>query len=307
MKAYIGERLCKEVRKYPHLYNCSMKQYKDIYMGYNSWIEIVQTLALLGQERYWNLVQRACVEHLCTRHVTSQSLFNTNHITRHPSLKRLWGMQVQPVSLWMGKHTILPNCSLSLWLNFIFEIVTVHGSVCSFCVRLCGWTRSLCLSALPSDRAPDEVIRTVTGVARLHCLYLAGISVVRCQIVFTLVVFLLSVSVFQVLRLFSPGRVSVSPWRVPTGLYSLPELETLHCRVYCTAGFTAPALPMISAPPLCFGVCTCTASLSSPPLCFGVKDYLFFTRNWISSFLYRDRNHQRNLTTVAQMLFLSLK
>ncbi len=25
--------------------------------------------------------------------------------------------------------------------------VTVQGSVCSFCVRLCGWTRSLCLSA----------------------------------------------------------------------------------------------------------------------------------------------------------------
>ncbi len=83
--------------------------------------------------------------------------------------------------------------------------------MCSFCVRLCGWTRSLCLSALPSDRAPDEVIRTVTGVARLHCLYLAGVSVVRGQIVFTLVVFLLSVSVFQVLRLFSPGRVSVFP------------------------------------------------------------------------------------------------
>ncbi len=106
--------------------------------------------------------------------------------------------------------------------------------MCSFCVRLCGWTRSLCLSALPSDRAPDEVIRTVTGVARLHWLYLAGVSVVRCQIVFTLVVFLLSVSVFQVRRLFSPGRVSVFPWRVRTGLYSLPELETLHCRVYCT-------------------------------------------------------------------------
>ncbi len=89
----------------------------------------------------------------------------------------------------------------------------------------------MCLSALPSDRAPDEVIRTVTGVARLHCLYLAGVSVVRCQIVFTLVV---SYS----LCLFSPGRVSVFPegWRL------------------CTAGFTAPALPMISAPPLCFGV-----------------------------------------------------
>ncbi len=76
----------------------------------------------------------------------------------------------------------------------------------------------------------------VTGVARLHCLYLAGVSVVRCQIVFTVVVYLLSVSVFQVLKLFSPGRVSV---------YLCPSWRL------CTAGFTAPALPMISAPPLC--------------------------------------------------------
>ncbi len=117
------------------------------------------------------------------------------------------------------------------------------------------WTRSLCLSALPSYRAPDEVIRTVTGVARLHCLYLAGVSVVRCQIVFTVVVYLLSVSVFQVLKLFSPGRVSVYPCRVRTGLYSLPELETLHCRVYCT----------------------CTASLSHLHCVLELsnKDYLF--------------------------------
>ncbi len=129
---------------------------------------------------------------------------------------------------------IYDNTFFLSWSEQTWQTVTVHGSVCSFCVRLCGWTRSLCLSALPSDRAPDEVIRTVTGVARLHCLYLAGVSVVRCQIVFTLVVFLLSVSVFQVRRLFSPGRVSVFPWRVRTGLYSLPELETLHCRVYCT-------------------------------------------------------------------------
>ncbi len=76
----------------------------------------------------------------------------------------------------------------------------------------------------------------MTGVARLHCLYLAGISVVRCQIVFTVVVYLLSVSVFQVLKLFSPGRVSV---------YLCPSWRL------CTAGFTAPALPMRSAPPLC--------------------------------------------------------
>ncbi len=162
------------------------------------------------------------------------------------------------------------------------HIVTVHGSVCSFCVRLCGWTRSLCLSALPSTW---RAIRTVTGVARLHRLYLAGVSVMRCQIVvFTLVVSWLSVSVFQVLRLFLAWSCSVFPWRVRTGLCSLPELETLHCRVYCTC--TAD------------DICTSTVfwslhlhcQLISPPLCFGVvnKDYLFFTRNWISSFLYRD-------------------
>ncbi len=33
------------------------------------------------------------------------------------------------------------------------------------------------LSALPSYYAPDKVIRVATGVARLHCLYLAGVSV----------------------------------------------------------------------------------------------------------------------------------
>ncbi len=156
--------------------------------------------------------------------------------------------------------------------------------MCSFCVRLCGWTRSLCLSALPSDRAPDEVIRTVTGVARLHCLYLAGVSVVRCQIVITLVVSLLSVSVFQVLRLFSPDRVSVFPWRVRTGLYSLPELETLHCRVYCTC--TAD------------DICTFTVFWSqhlhcqlifTSTVCWSCQiKTSVSTRNWISSFLYRD-------------------
>ncbi len=127
--------------------------------------------------------------------------------------------------------------------------------MCSFCVHLCGWTRSLCLSALPSNRAPDEVIRTVTGVARLHCLYLAGVSVMRCQIVVSLVVLLFSVSVFQVRRLFSPGHVSVD---------SLTGPDCILCPGWklCSAGLTAPALPMRSAParPL----------ISSHPLYFGV-------------------------------------
>ncbi len=41
MEAYIDERLCEKVRKYPHLYNCSMKECKDIFMGFDSWWEIV--------------------------------------------------------------------------------------------------------------------------------------------------------------------------------------------------------------------------------------------------------------------------
>ncbi len=66
----------------------------------------------------------------------------------------------------------------------------------------------MCLSALPKYCAPDEVIRTVTGVARLHCLYLAGVSVVGCQIVIVNVLSY-SLSVFQFLSQFSPGCCSV--------------------------------------------------------------------------------------------------
>ncbi len=119
----------------------------------------------------------------------------------------------------------------------------VHGSVCSFCVRLCGWTRSLCLSALPSDRAPDEVIRTVTGVARLHCLYLAGVSVVRCQIVFTVVV---SHSLCQSSRSGGCSRLVAVQYSLKAGDSALPGLLHLHCRWYlhlhCVLE-SAPALP----------------------------------------------------------------
>ncbi len=79
-----------------------------------------------------------------------------------------------------------------------------------FYVCVCVWFRSLCLSALPSYRAPDEVIRAVTGVARLHCLYLTGVSVVCCQIIVahvlacSLSVFLVPESVFACLLLLIP-------------------------------------------------------------------------------------------------------
>ncbi len=63
------------------------------------------------------------------------------------------------------------------------DIFTVHGSVWSFlCVCVCV-IRSLRLLALPSYRTPDELIITVTGVARLLCPYLARVSVVCCQII----------------------------------------------------------------------------------------------------------------------------
>ncbi len=67
-----------------------------------------------------------------------QSLFKTSHVTRRPSLKRLSGIQVQLLSLCMGKHQILQNCSLNLRLNFIFEITNEIGQqpcykCCFFC------------------------------------------------------------------------------------------------------------------------------------------------------------------------------
>ncbi len=125
--------------------------------------------------------------------------------------------------------------------------------MCSFCVRLCGWTRSSCLSALPSYHAPDEVIRTVTGVARLHCLYLAGVSVVRCQIVIALVV---SYSLCQSSRSRGCSRLVTvqyslkgADWTVfsaRAGDSALPGLLHLHGRGYlhlhCVLE-SAPALP----------------------------------------------------------------
>ncbi len=68
-----------------------------------------------------------------------QSLFKTSHVTRRPSLKRLSGIQVQLLSLWMGKHQILQNRSLSLRLNFIFEITNEIGQqLCPKCCFFCS-------------------------------------------------------------------------------------------------------------------------------------------------------------------------
>ncbi len=63
-----------------------------------------------------------------------QSLFKTSHVTRRPSLKCLSSIQVQFLSLCMGKHQILQNGSLSLRLNFIFEITNEIGQLCHKCL-----------------------------------------------------------------------------------------------------------------------------------------------------------------------------
>ncbi len=69
----------------------------------------------------------------------NQSLFKTSPVTRRPSLKRLSGIQVQLLSLCMGKHQILQNCSLSLRLNFIFEITNeIRQQLCHKCCFFCS-------------------------------------------------------------------------------------------------------------------------------------------------------------------------
>ncbi len=65
----------------------------------------------------------------------SNCTFKTSHVTWWPSLKRLSGIQVQLLSLCMGKHQILQNCSLSLRLNFIFEITNEIGQ--QLCHKCC--------------------------------------------------------------------------------------------------------------------------------------------------------------------------
>jgi len=69
-------------------------------------------------EVYWNKLYFSAL----VFHLEYQSPFKTSHFTRRPSLKRLSGIQVQLLSLWMGKHHILQSCLPSFRLNFIFEI-----------------------------------------------------------------------------------------------------------------------------------------------------------------------------------------
>ncbi len=131
--------------------------------------------------------------------------------------------------------------------------------MCSFCVRLCGWNRSLCLSALPSYRAPDEVIRTVTGVARLHCLYLAGVAVVRCQIVISVVV---SYSLCQSSRSRGCSRLVAFQY----------SLKGADWTVFSARAGDSGLL----------GYCTCTADdICTSTVFWSCQIKTIFTRNWI--------------------------
>ncbi|CAM4715454.1 unnamed protein product [Leuciscus chuanchicus] len=61
MESYEDEILCEEVRKYPHLYNSSLKDYKDAHMACNSWREIAQALGkdeILCRQRWKYLRDR---------------------------------------------------------------------------------------------------------------------------------------------------------------------------------------------------------------------------------------------------------
>ncbi len=68
-----------------------------------------------------------------------QSLLKTSPVTRRPSLKRCLGIQEQLLSLCMGTHQILQNCSLCLRLNFIFEITNeIWQQLCHKCCFFCS-------------------------------------------------------------------------------------------------------------------------------------------------------------------------
>ncbi|KAM9424406.1 uncharacterized protein KZ484_001271 [Pholidichthys leucotaenia] len=44
MESLVDKKLCEEIRRYPHLYNSTLKEHKDIQMAANSWKEIATTV-----------------------------------------------------------------------------------------------------------------------------------------------------------------------------------------------------------------------------------------------------------------------
>ncbi len=123
-----------------------------------------------------------------------------------------------------------------------------------------GWVRSLCLSALPSTwRGNQDGYSCSSSALPLTGWRFCDALSDRC---FSSGSLILCVSL--------PGPEAVLAWSRfyrfsdGSGLYSLPGLETLSCRVYCTctaaeictctADRSTPARPVFSSHPLYFGV-----------------------------------------------------
>ncbi len=159
-----------------------------------------------------------------------------------------------------------------------------HGSwicVLILCSSM-GWTRSLCLSALPSTwRGNQNGYRCSSSALPICGWRFCDALSDRC---------FSGGSLFLCVSL--PGPEAVRSWShfsiFPdgSGLYSLPGLETLHCRVYCTC--TADEICTCTADDICTStvfwslhlhcqlIFTSTVFWSVPN-----KDSVF-TRNWIS-------------------------
>ncbi len=115
-----------------------------------------------------------------------------------------------------------------------------------------GWVRSLCLSALPSTwRGNQDGYSCSSSALPLTGWRFCDALSDRC---FSSGLLILCVSL--------PGPEAVLAWSRfcrfsdGSGLYSLPGLETLSYRVYCTctADRSTPARPVFSSHPLYFGV-----------------------------------------------------
>ncbi len=88
------------------------------------------------------------------------SPFKASHFTRWSSLKRISGMQLKLLSLWMGKHQILQNGLPSLRLNFIFKITNKIWQ------HACFEATSQCECAVLSVRLRMLTVSIATGASK---------------------------------------------------------------------------------------------------------------------------------------------
>ncbi len=140
-------------------------------------------------------------------------------------------------------------CFLSRFMDLCAHSVFVYVG---------GPARCACQRCLVTVHLTRQ-FRTVTGVARLHYLYLAGVSVVRCQIVIALVV---SYSLCQSSRSRGCSRLVAVQYSLKgadwtlfsarAGDSALPGLLHLHCRCYLHLHCVLESAPAL---PFCFFFC----------------------------------------------------